>query len=701
MSTQLPKHQLAAASHRPELRSRLHRFFSDHRRPLAVGAVGALILVGLLAGWSVTPGLLAEELEERLEDRFGLDLELNDLEMGRRSVALTDLSLSSPEGDLELQIDRLRVMGDLTDLAQRREGALERIRIDGAQLTFDLDHPAAASRVAAWRDLLSSGPEVESEPEIEQTSGLGSLDRWFRLLQDDAHLEVVQADLRLIENGEIRGILSVDRSGVTRRGAREFELEGQARHDDGRLDWDLRANLGELSAHGTVGWSDLPVAELLRRFPQLPVVEPEEIRSSGRARVRADGSTRRLTAEGLAQVAGLHLDSEVLADQPLRDLSVRGEGAAVVDFSESRFELLGSRWSREGVEAALDVSGSWNEGWRLEASAELPQSDCAELIRAAPAGLLGDFKGMELEGKLAGSLLLELDSRSPKATELDIDVDDRCRFVESGPLPHPDDLRAAFRQTTRGHDGEVVHIFETGPGTEAWTAIEEVSPFFLHAVLASEDAGFFRHSGFATYAVESALERNLGAGRFAFGASTLSMQLSKNLFLTRDKTVARKAQEVLATWWLERHFSKQEILELYVNVVELGPGVFGVRDAATYYFGRHPLDLSPAESVFLASLLPSPVDRSRQLQEGELWSETRQHIAWMLRHMERKQRLDAVARDHGLAQLEAFTFAGSDRTELPADPGDLGEPGELPFPTHYERRPGQEQKLSWWKRRFG
>lgn len=683
----------------------LHRFLRqlvEQPRRLAVGVLGALLMIGLVAGWNMTPGLMAEELAERLEDRFGLDLELDDLEVGRRSVVLSEITLISPEGDLELKVDRLHVVGDLVALAQREDGALERVRVHGAQATFDLDHPAAAERVAAWRRLLGSEEGEGPGSEVQKASDLGSIDRLMRLLQDDARIEVAEADLRLIEKGEIRTLLEVESSRAIRRGEREFELAGAARHDEGEFDWDLRADLALRSAYGTIDWSELPLSEALRRLPELPIHQPEAIRSSGHARLRAEGQNRLLTVEGHTQVTGLQVDSRVVALQPVRDLSLRAEGSAVLDLSKSHLQIEDALLSREEVEATLDATGSWAEGLQISIKAELPSTGCQAWIQALPADLIGDFSQFEMGGELAGRMDLQLDTNNPKATELNFDVDDQCRFLDSTPLPDPDHFRKPFEQITYGRDGAVVFAFETGPGTPAWTPIENVSPFLLQAVLASEDAGFFRHSGFAVYAMENAVKSNLRRGGFAFGASTLTMQLAKNLFLTRDKTVARKAREVLAAWWLEQHFTKRELLELYVNIVEFGPGLFGIRDAAAYYFGIRPMDLSPAESVFIASLLPSPVDRSQQVELGELWPETRRHIAWMLRHMERKNRIDTVARDHGLAQLEQFAFAGSgDRPPRTRGPEDMGLPGELPFTTCYVRHEPKEKRESWWARQFG
>jgi membrane peptidoglycan carboxypeptidase len=196
----------------------------------------------------------------------------------------------------------------------------------------------------------------------------------------------------------------------------------------------------------------------------------------------------------------------------------------------------------------------------------------------------------------------------------------------------------------------------TGPGTENWTPLEAIHPTLIQAVLAHEDATFWRHRGFAPFAIETALRRNLEAGRFAFGGSTISMQLAKNLFLSRNKTLARKAREVVWTWWLERTLTKEQILELYLNVVELAPERYGVAAAAEHYFGREPRDLSPAEATFLAVSLPSPSRSDRQRERGRIDDGTREQMRFLLDRMAARGAIDDTARVDGLAALRNERF---------------------------------------------
>jgi monofunctional glycosyltransferase len=139
-----------------------------------------------------------------------------------------------------------------------------------------------------------------------------------------------------------------------------------------------------------------------------------------------------------------------------------------------------------------------------------------------------------------------------------------------------------------------------------WTPYAAISPHFKRAVLVAEDIGFFSHHGFALAEMQTALEDALRDRELPRGASTVTQQLAKNLWLSPSRNPLRKAREALLTWQLERTLSKRRIFELYLNVVELGPGVYGVGAASQRYFGKAPADLDESEAAQLAATLPNP-----------------------------------------------------------------------------------------------
>jgi monofunctional biosynthetic peptidoglycan transglycosylase len=139
-----------------------------------------------------------------------------------------------------------------------------------------------------------------------------------------------------------------------------------------------------------------------------------------------------------------------------------------------------------------------------------------------------------------------------------------------------------------------------------WTPYSAVSPALKRAVLVAEDIGFFSHRGFALGEIQHALEDAVRDGELPRGASTITQQLAKNLWLSPSRSPLRKAREALLTWQLERKLTKRRIFELYLNVVELGPGVYGVGAASRHYFDKPAADLDEREAAQLAAALPYP-----------------------------------------------------------------------------------------------
>jgi monofunctional glycosyltransferase len=141
---------------------------------------------------------------------------------------------------------------------------------------------------------------------------------------------------------------------------------------------------------------------------------------------------------------------------------------------------------------------------------------------------------------------------------------------------------------------------------QQWVPLSRISPYLIKAVLIAEDDKFYQHEGFDFEAIQKAVEKDLRAGKFKVGGSTISQQLAKNLFLSPSKNPARKIKEAILTWRLEKTLPKKRIMELYLNVVEWGEGIFGIETAARNYYGKSASALGPEEAARLAAVLPNP-----------------------------------------------------------------------------------------------
>ena len=183
------------------------------------------------------------------------------------------------------------------------------------------------------------------------------------------------------------------------------------------------------------------------------------------------------------------------------------------------------------------------------------------------------------------------------------------------------------------------------------------------AVLTTEDGAFYKHHGFNHAAIRNSVAANLKARRFVRGASTITMQLAKNLFLSREKTLSRKIEEVILTDYLEQAFRKDDMMELYLNVIEFGPDVYGVTRAAEYYFGRKPEELNLPECFFLASIMPSPVRYGRLRDKGQVSEGWMKHLQTLMEIAAKNGKVSRAELAEGLAQPIVFVKPGDPRPE--------------------------------------
>lgn len=148
--------------------------------------------------------------------------------------------------------------------------------------------------------------------------------------------------------------------------------------------------------------------------------------------------------------------------------------------------------------------------------------------------------------------------------------------------------------------------FVVGPKNRYWTPSGRIPPEMKWAVILAEDGNFYKHEGIDVKAIKQAIKYDLEKKSMAKGASTITQQVAKNIYLSREKTITRKLKEVYLAWRMEQELTKGRILELYLNVVELGPMVYGIGHGSRYYFGKAPSEMTPRECAFLAAMLPGP-----------------------------------------------------------------------------------------------
>jgi len=166
---------------------------------------------------------------------------------------------------------------------------------------------------------------------------------------------------------------------------------------------------------------------------------------------------------------------------------------------------------------------------------------------------------------------------------------------------------------------------------QAWVPLSRVSRHLVHAVLSSEDQNFFGHQGIDWDAIEKSVQEDRKKWSFARGGSTITQQLAKNLFFTTHKSPVRKLRELVVAHWLEADLGKRRILELYLNVIEWGDGVYGAEAAAQRYYGKPASALDADEAAGLAAMIPNPRRINPRVDAGR-FARAQQRVVWLMAH---------------------------------------------------------------------
>ena len=230
-----------------------------------------------------------------------------------------------------------------------------------------------------------------------------------------------------------------------------------------------------------------------------------------------------------------------------------------------------------------------------------------DFFESLPKGIFYHFKNFKAKGRLKFDLNFALDMSAPDSLIFNSDLTGNALTIEK----YGDENFSRINNTFLfdAYDGDrLQRSFLIGPENSDFTPLNEISHYLQYAVLTSEDPSFFYHRGFIPDAFKESMIENIKAKRFVRGGSTISMQLVKNVFLSREKTISRKLQEMLIVWLIENKglVSKESMFEIYLNAIEWGPGIYGIKEASQFYFNKLPSQLNLAESIFLASIIPRP-----------------------------------------------------------------------------------------------
>jgi hypothetical protein len=367
--------------------------------------------------------------------------------------------------------------------------------------------------------------------------------------------------------------------------------------------------------------ADGPLSQLVTVSHGAPLLDAGV--ATGQATVETDPDAVRFEADlqvRAARIASLRSlgSQEEPAFGPANDVRLRVAGR--YEPAASRFSLAPWRVDLEGAAAqgALLVEGAGRDP-RLDLDLEVERVDFGRLLASAglerPQAVAGRAGGPPREGEL-GSASLHARFQGRLADAASFVVTQRLDFTPPRrTLPAIERLRGDFTHEVVAANGARRAIAVSAAAPD-FIALADVPPLFVRTLLLGEDSSFFSHAGLDLSELPAAVLTNWARGQAARGGSTISQQLAKNLFLSRDKNMGRKLQELSLALLLEAGLGKQRILEIYLNVIEWGPDLYGLRPASRHYFGREPQDLTPAQMALLVALIPGPVKYQRSLARG-------------------------------------------------------------------------------------
>jgi len=453
----------------------------------------------------------------------------------------------------------------------------------------------------------------------------------------------------------------------------DFDVPGQKKTDNavsGRVD--TKTGDAELKVH----LDRLPLAPYAAVLPPALTLEPTSSLHDVVLSLLYGATDRHMTLEGHGAFDHVDLDSPRISRQRLMDLSARAQGRVELDLARQTLKLTDAELVIGHVHALISSSVQrFRTAPAFDLKVKIPTVPCQEVVASVPVGFAPLLDGMTCEGAMSFEIGAFLDTANMNSLKLDFDAAlGTVKITSMGKYIRFDLFDAPFEHHARQKDG-TLYTFVTGPDSEHWAPIGAISNNFVKVLTTTEDGNFFGHHGFSWESFKNAAIENLKRGRFVRGASTITQQLVKNLFFVeREKTISRKVQEAVTTWQIERTLTKQQILELYLNIIELGPKIYGIKAASLTYFNRPPADLTLLQAIWLGNIVPNPRAYYHQFRDGKAGENTKATLCWIGSVMLTR---DKITEDEfrRLGACEVVFGGGPDGSEEPVDPG-LGHEGD-------------------------
>jgi len=585
--------------------------------PARIGGVdvdltGAVRLTDVALGELVA--IDAIEASVAMSSLLGGHLRADEIRVERPHVAIS----VGADGDSDLAKLARRIARRRGGAAGSRAGGVRRIVVSSGTLTATI---AGVGQLAADGVELvpdAAGVRVITGPlRLRRAEAPAGLELAFARSAAELSLPAMRFGrvLAVGGNGEVRVPDAAAPGGARTLGLREVSagrlapggaLELQLAIDDGGVTRPLGVELSPTDLAVTIRGDHVPLAALASLAPRS--LQLADAWASGALIIRQAARGVEVVADG--EVANLVIDHPTIAPTPIAVTGKVGGAVAVspdaIALRDGSFALGHARFAVSGwVRRHGTVSG--------QLDVDLAQAACADLLASLPAAVRGPLDGLGLTGTLAGHARLAVDLAAPPGEGTTLTTQLRGDCAATAEPPEADVTQLAVTSEQQLADGSRVVIGKDEP---SFFALRRLPHYVAAAFVSAEDGRFWHHDGFDRVQIARSLEIDLRERRLARGGSTISQQLVKNAFLTQRRSLDRKVQEAILTWRLESRLDKQQILERYLNIIELGPRTFGIRAAARHWFNLSPRELSIRQAAFLAALTSQPTAMSRRVRKA-------------------------------------------------------------------------------------
>ena len=237
----------------------------------------------------------------------------------------------------------------------------------------------------------------------------------------------------------------------------------------------------------------------------------------------------------------------------------------------------------------------------------MPETVSDTFFNALPGGMFNTLKGISCSGTLSYDLQFAINTCQPDSLIFESQLKRKNFHIIHMGAEDYTRINGPFVYDAFSGEQFIRHI-TVGPENPEFTLLSQINPNLPIAIMQSEDPSFMVHRGFVPESFRESIAQNYKQKRFARGGSTITMQLVKNVFLNRNKTISRKAEEALIVYLIENLalVPKERMMEVYLNVIEWGPNIYGAAEASKFYFNKPPAELTLNECIFLAAIIPNP-----------------------------------------------------------------------------------------------